>query len=171
MPDTGRLTPQRLPPDPMHQIRFGVIVPWPSTALHTLLFPMFIQRAIRPSWRSLNSIPAAGYASVLNTTRNIHHNPSPPFLTIPECPSTNCQCAPMPTFPDGLEIDHKKPLAGTMASYAEQLLVCTGQRDWTSRVEDENGGENLVADVKELTGRGGMYADVSPQATKPFFLL
>ncbi len=65
----------------------------------------------------------------------------------------------MPKFPDGLEIDHSKPLNGTMAPYAEQLLVCTGQRDWTSRVEDENGGENIVADVKELVGRGGEYAD------------
>jgi (2Fe-2S) ferredoxin len=46
-----------------------------------------------------------------------------------------------------------------MAGYAEQLLVCTGQDDWVSRVEEENGGENLVADVKELIGRGGPYAD------------
>ena len=67
----------------------------------------------------------------------------------------------MPAFPDGLEIDHSKPLNGTMAPYAEQLLICTGQRDWPSKVEDDHGGENLVADVKELVGRGGEFADVS----------
>lgn len=68
----------------------------------------------------------------------------------------------MPAFPDGLEIDYSKPLNGTMAPYAEQLLVCTGQVDWPSKVEDDHGGENLMADVKELIGRGGDYADVSP---------
>lgn len=67
----------------------------------------------------------------------------------------------MPAFPDGLEIDHAKPLNGTMAPYTEQLLVCTGQNDWPSKVEDDHGGENLVADVKELIGRGGEFADVS----------
>lgn len=66
----------------------------------------------------------------------------------------------MPEFPDGLEIDHSKPLHGTMAPYAEQLLVCTGHADWVSRVEEDNGGDNLVADVKELVGRGGVYSNV-----------
>ncbi|OBT50809.1 hypothetical protein VE04_08938 [Pseudogymnoascus sp. 24MN13] len=65
----------------------------------------------------------------------------------------------MPEFPEGLEIDHSKPLNGTMAPYAEQLLVCTGQPDWLSRVEEENAGDNLVADVKALVGRGGIYSD------------
>lgn len=54
-----------------------------------------------------------------------------------------------------------------MAPYAEQLLVCTGQSDWPSKVEDDHGGENLVADVKELIGRGGEFADVGFD----FFLL
>lgn len=73
----------------------------------------------------------------------------------------------MPAFPDGLEIDHIKPLNGTMASFAEQLLVCTGQSDWASRIEEENAGENLVADVKELVGRGGIYSDVRPRHRLP----
>jgi hypothetical protein len=47
-----------------------------------------------------------------------------------------------------------------MAPYAEQVLICTGQRDWKSRIEDENGGDNLAADLKELLGRGGIYSDV-----------
>jgi hypothetical protein len=47
-----------------------------------------------------------------------------------------------------------------MAPYAEQVLICTGKDDWLSKIEDENSGDNLAADLKELLGRGGMYADV-----------
>lgn len=63
-------------------------------------------------------------------------------------------------MPEGLEIDHKKNLNGTMAVYAEQVLICTGKDDWTSRIEEENSGDNLAADIKELIGRGGVYSDV-----------
>ncbi|KAJ5566919.1 Aminoacyl-tRNA synthetase class 1a anticodon-binding [Penicillium sp. DV-2018c] len=49
-----------------------------------------------------------------------------------------------------------------MAAYAQQVLVCTGQPDWTSRIEDD--GENvgwghLVRGLKTLLGRGGPYLD------------
>jgi hypothetical protein len=63
-------------------------------------------------------------------------------------------------MPEGLEIDHKKNLNGSMAAYAEQVLICTGKDDWTSRIEEENSGDNLAADIKELIGRGGVYSDV-----------
>lgn len=63
-------------------------------------------------------------------------------------------------MPEGLEIDHEKSLNGTMAAYAEQVLICTGKDDWMSRIEDENAGDNLAADIKELLGRGGVYRDV-----------
>jgi hypothetical protein len=63
-------------------------------------------------------------------------------------------------MPEGLEIDHTRPLNGTMASYAEQVLICTGRSDWKSRIEEENDGDNLAADLKELLGRGGIYSDV-----------
>ncbi|PYH49881.1 sucrase/ferredoxin-like domain-containing protein [Aspergillus saccharolyticus JOP 1030-1] len=49
-----------------------------------------------------------------------------------------------------------------MAAYAQQLLVCTGQRDWTSRIEDDGQGESwgaLVRGLKGLLGRGGQFAD------------
>ncbi|PYH85498.1 Sucraseferredoxin-like protein [Aspergillus uvarum CBS 121591] len=49
-----------------------------------------------------------------------------------------------------------------MAAYAEQLLVCTGQRDWTSRIEDdgqEHSWGDLVRGLKALLGRGGRFAD------------
>jgi len=62
-------------------------------------------------------------------------------------------------MPEGLEIDHNKPLNGTMAAYAEQVLICTGQSDWKSRIEEENDDDNLAADIKELMGRGGVYSD------------
>ena len=63
-------------------------------------------------------------------------------------------------MPDGLEIDHSKNLNGTMAAYSEQVLICTGKDDWLSRIEEENSGDNLAADLKELLGRGGVYSDV-----------
>ncbi|KAJ5397323.1 Aminoacyl-tRNA synthetase class 1a anticodon-binding [Penicillium cosmopolitanum] len=43
-------------------------------------------------------------------------------------------------MPEGLPIDHEQALNGTMAAYAQQLVICTDQRDWTSRIE--NDGEN-----------------------------
>lgn len=81
----------------------------------------------------------------------------PPFPTVPTCPSPTCGCADTPA---GLDIDHKSPLNGVMTGYAEHVLVCTGQDDWASRIEEENGGDNLAADLKELFGRGGEYTDV-----------
>ncbi|KAG6038511.1 hypothetical protein E4U41_004128, partial [Claviceps citrina] len=62
-------------------------------------------------------------------------------------------------MPEGLEIDRKSPLQGVISGYAEQVLICTGQDDWASRIEDEKGGDNLAADLKELFGRGGVYSD------------
>lgn len=64
-------------------------------------------------------------------------------------------------MPEGLDIDFKSNLNGVISGYAEQVLVCTGRDDWTSRIEDECDGDNLAADLKELFGRGGRYSDVS----------
>ena len=66
----------------------------------------------------------------------------------------------MPELPPSMSIDYKTALSGTMAPYAEQVLICTGQDDWLSKIEEENSGDNLAADLKELLGKGGMYADV-----------
>lgn len=63
-------------------------------------------------------------------------------------------------MPEGLDIDHKSPLNGVMTGYAEQVLVCTGQDDWSSKIEEDNAGDNLAADLKELFGRGGTFSDV-----------
>ncbi|ROT39122.1 hypothetical protein SODALDRAFT_344130 [Sodiomyces alkalinus F11] len=85
--------------------------------------------------------------------------PPPSFPTVPTCPPPTCACAATPQPPAGLEIDRSSPLNGVMSGYAEQVLVCTGRDDWPSRIEEEDGGENLAAGLKGLYGRGGMYSD------------
>ncbi|OQD86091.1 hypothetical protein PENANT_c008G11817 [Penicillium antarcticum] len=65
-------------------------------------------------------------------------------------------------MPEGLPIDHEQTLNGTMAAYTQQLLVCTGQRDWTSRIDEDGenqGWGNLLRGMKRLLGRGGPYLD------------
>ncbi|KAI9040915.1 sucrase/ferredoxin-like domain-containing protein [Aspergillus affinis] len=65
-------------------------------------------------------------------------------------------------MPEGLPLDHNQPLNGTMAAYAQQILICTGQGDWTSRIEDDGknqGWGELARGLKRLMGRGGHYAD------------
>ncbi|KAI1497567.1 Sucraseferredoxin-like protein [Biscogniauxia marginata] len=79
--------------------------------------------------------------------------------TVPRCPSPTCECADTPEMPEGLDIDYEGKLNGLIVSYADQVLICTGKDDWTSRIEDENSGDNLAADLKELIGRGGVYSD------------
>jgi hypothetical protein len=64
-------------------------------------------------------------------------------------------------MPLGLEINRKDPLNGLIPNYNQHVLVCTGKDDWPSRIEDDNSGDNLVADLGELVGRGGVYSDVS----------
>ncbi|TRX88226.1 hypothetical protein FHL15_010881, partial [Xylaria flabelliformis] len=80
--------------------------------------------------------------------------------TVPRCPSPTCECADIPETPQGLLIDYKTNLNGLMASYAEQVLICTGRNDWPSRIEEDNSDDNLAADLKELIGRGGIYSDL-----------
>lgn len=46
-----------------------------------------------------------------------------------------------------------------MAFYAEQVLICTGKKDWKSRIEDEDDAM-LLRQLKGLLTRGGKYADV-----------
>ncbi|KAF2742933.1 hypothetical protein M011DRAFT_411675 [Sporormia fimetaria CBS 119925] len=76
---------------------------------------------------------------------------------IPTCPSPTCPCAPTP---QDLDIDRKTPLLHTMAAYTEQLFICTGRNDWTSRVEDEpSSAGDFVRGVKGIIGRGGKAFD------------
>ncbi|KAH8888746.1 hypothetical protein GQ53DRAFT_748654 [Thozetella sp. PMI_491] len=84
---------------------------------------------------------------------------APAFPTVQACPSPTCDCAATPDMPDGFEIDHKTLLNGLISSFAQQVLVCTGKDDWPSRIEEDNSGDNLAADLRELVGRGGVYND------------
>ncbi|KAK4159354.1 Sucrase/ferredoxin-like-domain-containing protein [Cladorrhinum sp. PSN259] len=84
---------------------------------------------------------------------------APSFPTIPTCPSPTCSCAPTPEFPPGFEIDRKTNINGLISNYAQHVLVCTGKDNWPSRIEDDNSGDNLAADLRELVGRGGQYSD------------
>lgn len=93
----------------------------------------------------------------------------PPFPVTKSCPESTCNCPATPEMPTGLPIDHEQALNGTMAAYAQQLLVCTGQRDWTSRIENDGenqGWGNLVRGLKGLLGRGGPYLDVCDQSLR-----
>lgn len=101
---------------------------------------------------------SAGHGSL---TRRFATKPRQPLPTVQTCPSPSCGCAATPSYPEGLEIDHKSPLNGVITGYSEHVLVCTGQDDWTSKIEEENSGDNLAADLKELFGRGGKLSDVS----------
>ncbi|KAL4926497.1 Sucrase/ferredoxin-like-domain-containing protein [Aspergillus undulatus] len=86
----------------------------------------------------------------------------PPFPVTKICPEPTCSCPPTPSMPEGLPLDYDHPLSGTMAAYAQQIVICTGQRDWTSRIEDDGKGQGwgeLVRGLKGLLGRGGPYAD------------
>ncbi|CEO58405.1 hypothetical protein PMG11_03134 [Penicillium brasilianum] len=86
----------------------------------------------------------------------------PPFPVTKTCPEPSCNCPPTPAMPEGLPLDHEHALNGTMAAYAQQLVVCTGQRDWTSRIEDDGehqGWGSLVRGLKRLMGRRGPYLD------------
>lgn len=96
----------------------------------------------------------------------------PPFPVTKSCPEPSCNCPPTPNMPEGLPIDHHQTLNGTMAAYAQQLLICTDQRDWTSRIENDGenkGWGNLVRGLKRLLGRGGPYLDVCRSI--PLFLV
>ena len=111
--------------------------PWPLRAL----------RSIRP------------YSTRLRTRLDI----PPPFPVTKTCPEPTCACPPTPSMPEGHPIDYDQPLNGTMAAYAQQLLVCTGQRDWTSRIEDDGKDQSwgeLARGLKRLLGRGGPFASV-----------
>ncbi|CZT18794.1 related to sucrose cleavage protein [Ramularia collo-cygni] len=79
----------------------------------------------------------------------------PPFPVIETCPSPTCQCREAPA---GLEIEREQSLNGSMAAYAEQILISTGKNDWKSRIEEEEGAV-LIRQMKKLLLKGGKYVD------------
>ncbi|EGP84064.1 uncharacterized protein MYCGRDRAFT_48604 [Zymoseptoria tritici IPO323] len=79
----------------------------------------------------------------------------PPFPVIESCPAPTCQCR---ESPQGLDIDREVNLNGSMATYAQQLLICTDKDDWTSKIEDEEDAV-LVRELKKNLTRGGKFVD------------
>ncbi|KAF2203029.1 sucrose cleavage family protein [Delitschia confertaspora ATCC 74209] len=57
-------------------------------------------------------------------------------------------------MPADLDIDHTSPIANTMPHYAEQVIVCTGKEDWTSKIEEEDGETGQF--VRGLRGAVGL---------------
>lgn len=80
--------------------------------------------------------------------------PSVPIIET--CPAPTCQCR---ESPPGLDIEREQNINGSMAAYAEQILICTGKEDWKSRIEDEEDAV-LVNQLKKNLTRGGKYVDV-----------
>lgn len=98
--------------------------------------------------------------AIERTQIKIPHAPRPasPFPVIESCPSPTCQCRDMP---EGLDIEKEQILNGSMAAYAEQILISTGKSDWKSRIEDEEGTHgDAVRGLKGLLGPRGKFSDV-----------
>lgn len=85
----------------------------------------------------------------------------PPVPTVEKCPVPTCQCRETPA---GLDIEREQGINGSMPAYAEQVLISTGKDDWTSKIEDEEGGV-FVRQIKSFLGRNGKYSDVSDHST------
>jgi hypothetical protein len=62
-------------------------------------------------------------------------------------------------MPEGLDIEREQNISGSMAAYAEQVLISTGRSDWKSRIEEEDEGI-LVRQLKSVLGPRGKYSDV-----------
>jgi len=63
-------------------------------------------------------------------------------------------------MPQGLEIDREQNLNGTMAAYAEQVLISTGKDDWSSNIEDDDDAV-LQRELKGMLGRDGKFSNVA----------
>lgn len=62
-------------------------------------------------------------------------------------------------MPAGLDIEREQNINGSMAAYAEQVLVSTGRSDWPSRIEEDEDSV-LAKRLKTLVGPKGKFSDV-----------
>lgn len=123
-----------------------------------------IRQTTTGSTRTKAATRCLSSSSFLSMPRRIPLDIPPPFPVTKKCPEPKCSCPPTPSMPEGQPLDYDHPLNGTMAAYAQQIVICTAQRDWTSRIENDGkdqGWGELVRGLKGLMGRGGPYADVS----------
>jgi len=98
------------------------------------------------------SLPRTSYRAASRASIPI----PPPFPVIESCPAPSCQCREVPA---GLEIDRESPLNGTMAAYAEQILISTGRSDWKSKIEDDEQSD-FLKQLKKFLGQKGKFSDV-----------
>ncbi|KAI1135112.1 Sucrase/ferredoxin-like-domain-containing protein [Hypoxylon sp. FL0543] len=113
---------------------------------------MSLRPLTRGAWRRAAFRRRTDLIPLVTTTRR-------GLNTVPTCPEPTCECADPPSLPWGQSIDKNANLNGLIPAYAQQVLICTGKNDWASRIEEDNSGDNLAADLKELVGRGGVYSD------------
>ncbi|KAL5448200.1 hypothetical protein PMIN07_009433 [Paraphaeosphaeria minitans] len=100
--------------------------------------------------RSHRLLPRA--SRIRTFTTSTHRRQTPPTTCSP-----TCACAGTP--PD-LDIDRTTPLLHTMAPYTEQVVLCTGKDDWSSRIDDEDSAAgDFVRGLGAEIGRGGKGFD------------
>ena len=117
----------------------------------------------------MSSLYNGGRRTVLTLSKRALHKSSirsasrisipvpPAFPVLETTPSPTCACR---ESPPGLDIDREANLNGTMAAYAEQVLISTGRSDWKSNIEEDEGSV-LVKQLRKFIGRGGKYTNVS----------
>src|SRR5271154_2836632 len=114
---------------------------------------------VRPIVNATKSIRIATIRAISSTSSCVTST-STPFPITSRCPSPTCTCAKTPA---GLNIDREKNLNGSMAPYAQHVVIPTGKSDWTSRIEVDGQGTpwgDFGRQLKAMLGRGGKYSDV-----------
>ena len=70
-------------------------------------------------------------------------------------------------MPEGLDIEREQNISGSIASYAEQILISTGRSDWPSKIEEESSAEGaFVRQLRNFLLRGGKYVDVGAHSSE-----
>ncbi|KIV98928.1 uncharacterized protein PV09_09314 [Verruconis gallopava] len=104
----------------------------------------------RPSIRSLNRCSNA-YTSTRSTLQ-----------WLSRCPEPTCGCQPMPA---NLDIDHHSNM--TFSPYRDHILVCTGQKDWASKIEMDTRTGPVTRHIKTLLGPPGKRGQTKASGITP----
>ncbi|KAI4086523.1 MAG: hypothetical protein LQ344_007473 [Seirophora lacunosa] len=76
----------------------------------------------------------------------------------PTITTQDCDCSTQ--FPQGLRIDHGRPLINTVASYNQHIVIASGTNDWPSRIETDEGAAGAMAKtLKDMLGVKGDWFD------------
>ncbi|KAL9602848.1 MAG: hypothetical protein Q9219_001543 [cf. Caloplaca sp. 3 TL-2023] len=91
-----------------------------------------------------------------STVRTLSHR-TIPVIKGTTTTTSGCKCDIK--FPQGLEIDHSRPLINTVGSHNQHVVIATGKNDWESRIENEEGYGDMAKALKDLTKRTGEWFD------------